>query len=200
MNTIRVKSANLLRRDTAENWTKKNPVLRQGEEGYETDTGRRKVGNGTGAWSELSYTVDQSFNPDSSNAQSGFAVAEADEIEKSRSDNTFASALKGTASGSELLLNDISPIIHGMKVRVSSDSISDLTAVRLIKKDGSGKIISQYTPNSDGTVEGVTSLYPTTVLLTDKEGVVIDCEYNRDINKAFAELQAAIMVIDSRNK
>ena len=75
--TIRVKSANLLRRDTAENWTKNNPVLRNGEEGYETDTGRRKVGNGVSTWNELFYTVDQAYTPDSLNAQSGKAVAEA---------------------------------------------------------------------------------------------------------------------------
>lgn len=77
MATIRVKSANLLRRDTAANWTKKNPVLREGEEGYETDTGRRKIGDGNTAWNALSYTVDQVYNPDSENAQSGKAVAEA---------------------------------------------------------------------------------------------------------------------------
>ena len=74
---IKVKSANLLRKDTAENWTNKNPVLRQGEEGYETDTGRRKVGDGTTAWNELFYTVDQSYAPESLKAQSGKAVAEA---------------------------------------------------------------------------------------------------------------------------
>lgn len=49
-----------------------------------------------------------------------------------------------------------------------------------------------YTPNADGTVEGVTSVYPTTTLLTDT-GVVIDCEYNRDINKAYEELTRAII-------
>lgn len=41
-----------------------------------------------------------------------------------------------------------------------------------------------YTPNEDGTVEGITSLSPTMTLLTDTEGAVIHCEYNRDTNKA----------------
>lgn len=50
-----------------------------------------------------------------------------------------------------------------------------------------------YTPTADGTVSGVKSLYPTTTLMTDTEGVIIDAEYNRDINKAFAELQQAIL-------
>ena len=52
---------------------------------------------------------------------------------------------------------------------------------------------AEYTPTADGTVKGVTSLYPNTTLMTDTDGVIIDCEYNRDINKAFAELQAAII-------
>ena len=42
-------------------------------------------------------------------------------------------------------------------------------------------------PTADGTVS-VTSLYPTTTLVTDTEGVVIEAEYNRDINKAFESL------------
>lgn len=46
--------------------------------------------------------------------------------------------------------------------------------------------------NYNGTVESVPSLYPTTTLLTDTEGVIITAEYNRDINKAFAEIYQAI--------
>lgn len=44
-----------LRRDTASNWTSVNPVLASGEPGFETDTGRLKIGNGSGAWTALTY-------------------------------------------------------------------------------------------------------------------------------------------------
>lgn len=44
-----------IRRDTAFNWASANPVLALGEPGYETGTGRLKVGNGTTAWNALSY-------------------------------------------------------------------------------------------------------------------------------------------------
>ena len=54
-------------------------------------------------------------------------------------------------------------------------------------------IKATYTPNEDGTVEGVTAISPTTTLTADNSGVVIKAEYNRDINKAFAELQQAII-------
>ncbi|MBT8160983.1 MULTISPECIES: hypothetical protein [Arthrobacter] len=44
-----------IRRDTAANWTSVNPVLASGEEGLETDTGNRKLGDGVTAWASLGY-------------------------------------------------------------------------------------------------------------------------------------------------
>lgn len=43
------------RRGSASAWTSANPVLAEGEWGYETDTGKAKVGNGSTAWTSLSY-------------------------------------------------------------------------------------------------------------------------------------------------
>lgn len=44
-----------LRRDTAANWTAANPVLLNGEVGFETDTRKLKLGDGTTAWTSLLY-------------------------------------------------------------------------------------------------------------------------------------------------
>ena len=44
-----------LRRDTAANWTAANPVLLNGEVGFETDTRKLKLGDGTTAWNALLY-------------------------------------------------------------------------------------------------------------------------------------------------
>lgn len=44
-----------LRRDTAANFTSKNPVLGQGEPAYETDTKKMKIGDGTTAYNDLAY-------------------------------------------------------------------------------------------------------------------------------------------------
>ena len=136
--------------------------------------------------------IDKTYNPTSENAQSGLAVAQAVSAEQNRADNTFSNALKGSKSGSALLIDDVSPVTHEMGVRVSSDSISDLTAIRLIKKNGSGKVVAEYTPNSDGTVNGVTSLYPNTTLMTNTAGVIIDCEYNKDVNRTVSELSTPV--------
>ena len=43
------------RRDTAANWTSNNPILAAGEIGFESDTSKMKIGNGSSAWSSLSY-------------------------------------------------------------------------------------------------------------------------------------------------
>lgn len=51
----------------------------------------------------------------------------------------------------------------------------------------------EYAVNEDGTVDGVRSIYPVTTLLTDTEGAIVSCEYNRDLNKAFNELYNAII-------
>lgn len=45
----------IMRNDTAENWTTKNPTLLKGEFGVENDTNKFKIGDGTTAWKELSY-------------------------------------------------------------------------------------------------------------------------------------------------
>jgi hypothetical protein len=47
-----------IRRDAAANWTTANPILAQGELGAETDTSKIKIGNGSSAWSALSYLID----------------------------------------------------------------------------------------------------------------------------------------------
>ena len=51
--TIRVQMAQ--RKDTAANWTAANPILLSGELGYETDTKKFKIGNGSTNWNSLTY-------------------------------------------------------------------------------------------------------------------------------------------------
>lgn len=203
-------------------------------------------------------------------------------------------ALQDTASGSTILIDDISPVTHEMSVKISSDTVTDLTAVKVTRYgknliqtniievtsptgvedliwqghisvsgklsfsldnseytpkpgysgaanfkfvfgDGTVKYLqadgqhiylntpsplkkiyflnwgrgtgvikniqleigsfetdyepyvepTEYTPNADGTVSGVTSLYPNTTLITDIEDVLINCEY---LTKLYTEV------------
>lgn len=49
-----------VRRDSAADWNTLNPTLSEGEIGYETDTGKFKIGNGSTLWSALDYFLDSS--------------------------------------------------------------------------------------------------------------------------------------------
>ena len=44
-----------LRRKPAADWTTANDVLAAGEQGYENDTGKLKIGDGITAWNTLPY-------------------------------------------------------------------------------------------------------------------------------------------------
>ena len=46
-----------IKRGTASAWTSANTVLAAGEVGFETDTKKMKVGDGSTAWTSLTYTV-----------------------------------------------------------------------------------------------------------------------------------------------
>ena len=51
---------------------------------------------------------------------------------------------------------------------------------------------TEHSLNADGTVDGIKSL-PDMTLVSNTDGVTVNCEYNRDINKAFAKLEALIV-------
>ena len=46
-----------VKRGTAAGWTSANPTLNAGEIGFETDTKKMKVGDGSTAWTSLTYTA-----------------------------------------------------------------------------------------------------------------------------------------------
>ena len=50
-----------LRRDTAADWTSNNPTLAAGEFGYESDTTKFKIGDGSTAWNSLAYKTGEGF-------------------------------------------------------------------------------------------------------------------------------------------
>ena len=82
------------REDTLENWETVNPILHKGEVSIVRDSENGewlKIGDGVTSWVDLPYKkwssdsglqIDQSYNPESENAQSGIAVAEALEFSK----------------------------------------------------------------------------------------------------------------------
>lgn len=82
---IFLKGAIVPRQDTLADWTKENPILEKGEMAIVTDSKGAewlKLGDGVTPFCDLLYKetgaeVDGIYNPESENAQSGKAVAEA---------------------------------------------------------------------------------------------------------------------------
>ena len=76
------------------------------------------------------------------------------------------------------------------------ESWLDPSTVTLFASGESGEEVS-YTPKSDGTVDGVKSIYPVMNLRTDTEGAIIEAEYNRDLNKAFQALLDRVVALEA---
>lgn len=73
-----------LRRGTAAEWTAANPLLRQGEPGFEYDTGKIKFGDGTHYWLQLGYLAGAGVPGDSAYevaVANGFVGTEAEWLE-----------------------------------------------------------------------------------------------------------------------
>lgn len=52
-----------MRRKTAAQWTSQNPILAEGQEGEETDTGKKKTGDGATHWNDLAYETGGGESP-----------------------------------------------------------------------------------------------------------------------------------------
>lgn len=77
--------------------------------------------------------IDNTYNPESANAQSGTAVAEGITGAENRARDSFANAIKGSASGYALSITDVSPVAHNISVKVSGAAGEDLTAVKVTR-------------------------------------------------------------------
>ena len=55
MATTEILTTFQLKRGTAQRWIEVNPILKQGEPGFEYDTGKLKIGDGLRHWLELDY-------------------------------------------------------------------------------------------------------------------------------------------------
>ena len=88
-----------LKRGLSERWLELNPVLEQGEPGFEYDTFKLKIGNGIAAWVDLPYVNEEFYlSPDNSSLTVnsngdlivyGFEEAEIGQIPMKSADGTI---------------------------------------------------------------------------------------------------------------
>ena len=143
--SITINSLMQQRRDTAADWTSENPTLLNGELGYETDTGKWKVGTGSAAWTALGYTP---WSQISAYPLVNANIASNAEIAVSKLGNGTARQLLQTDAGGtgvEFASNMSSVAIQDWRV-----SVADLSGV-VEDNDLSGEVLS----SAGGLVLGV---------------------------------------------
>lgn len=88
--------------------------------------------------------------------------------------------------------------ISGLQIElgaVATDYVPyvDLSTISVIvSPDGTSTSATEYTPDADGVVEGVKSLYPSMVVTTDDAGASVEVEYNKDTNAVLGGVETAL--------
>jgi len=90
-----------IRRDTADNWTENDPILAQGEFGYEIDTDKIKIGDGVVTWNNLPYHVG---DVKSVSGKTGHVILDKQDVGLGNVNNTSDSA-KPISTATQTALN-----------------------------------------------------------------------------------------------
>ena len=95
-----------IRRDLAANWVSANPILVEGEPGFETNTGKIKYGDGTTAWNSLAYSAAFQLSPylQVANAVSTFQTKSVERAALANT-NTFIATKVNTTTFNSALAN-----------------------------------------------------------------------------------------------
>ena len=146
------------RRDTAANWTSADPTLLAGEFGYESDTGKLKVGDGSTAWSSLAYEPGFSL--------SAYPLATADIAD----DAITAAKLADTAvTAGSYVAADITVDAQGRITAASNAASIDLSGT--LDVTGNATFDSDCTIQGDLTVNGTTTTIDTVNLVVEDKNI-----------------------------
>ena len=136
-----------VRRDTAENWSLNNIVLKVGEPGLETDTNKLKFGNGTTPWNSLPYLAGSggsgSSPVESVAGKTGVVTLSKGDVGLNNVDNT-SDINKPISTDTQTALNGKSPTVH-------SHAISDVSGLQtaLDNKANKNEIYNSAVPWTD---------------------------------------------------
>lgn len=151
-----------MRRATAANWASENPILAEGELGFEVDTGKAKVGDASTEWADLAYTDLSGFGAristlEATGATGASVLAAADLATTANITLTGEQTIDGiTTSTSRILVKDQSDSSeNGVYVTASSawsratdlDEAAEFTAAAIFVNAGTenaGRTYQQF--------------------------------------------------------
>lgn len=146
------------RRDTAAGWTSANPTLLSGELGFETDTYKAKLGDGSTAWNSLSYLPGFAI---SSYPLSTVDIAN-DAITSAKLDHT--SVTPGSYYAANIDVDAQGRITAAASGTVGTSQIADGSIT-------SAKLENNITIAGDLTVNGTTTTVNSTTLTVDDKNI-----------------------------
>ena len=150
-----------LRRDTAADWTSTNPTLAAGEFGWESDTNRFKIGDGSAAWNSLGYA-------DTLKTLGDLAVTGSTISAPSNGDLTLTTAGSGKVnistaytlpssdgSANQVLQTNGSGTLSFVDQSGGGSSLGDLTAIGSTLTAPSNADLTLVSSNGNVVIEGI---------------------------------------------
>ena len=165
-----------LRRDTAAQWTANNPTLATGEAGYETDTAKLKIGNGSSAWNSLQYIkTSVELGTDTSGNYIATIAGTTNQISVSGSGSENAAV---TLSLPQDINTTSSPTFAGatidaIRVGVTGSNEIDTASGNLTIDSAGGTVTvdDNLIVSGDLTINGTTTIIDTTTLLVEDKNI-----------------------------
>ena len=158
-----------LRRDTVANWTSANPILAQGEKGYEIDSigtadAKYKIGDGVTTWNALSYqgTGGGGGAVDSVNGEVGVVVLDTSDISET-TDKNYVTDDEKTVIGNTSGTNT------GDETTSTIESKRPVKSVNGTSVNGAGNIITPNTEYTDSEIKTKYEANSNTNAFTDSE-------------------------------
>lgn len=133
----------VMRNDTAENWTTKNPVLLKGEFGVETDTNKFKIGDGNKAWADLDYAGADEAAIENIIAQNRDSLYKYTRTDASQSDDAAIAAALGSNTAVQGDIVVITTTVEGNAYEQSAFMYDGTQWAAMTGNVGADKVILQ---------------------------------------------------------